>query len=276
VGSAWNGIQARHLVALDAVVSTGSFNRAARRLGYTQSAISHQIGALESIVGELLVTRPCARTHRVAPTDAGEVVLAEARAILCGLRAAEARVRAVQEGHAGTVRIALPPGFAARLLPTLAPLGSVTVVETDDCAELLADGSVDLAVGEEAGADACEAEPLLQDELLALGTGELAGSLAVLLTCRATRRLLAELESPQVVLTSDQASTLVEFARNGGTAILPASRLAPNTGLAARPLGFARELALLWPAARPPVGLTSAAADVCRTELACPALRRAG
>jgi len=32
----------------------------------------------------------------------------------------------------------------------------------------------------------------------------------------------------------------------------------------------------MWPAARPPVGLTNEAADICRTELARPALRRVG
>ena len=278
MASAWNGIQARHLAALDAVVSTGSFNRAARRLGYTQSAISHQIAALESIVGEALVSRPCARTQRVAPTPAGEVVLAEARAILCSLRAAEERVRSVRAGLAETVRVALPPHFAARLLPILARLGSARVVETDDCSEILADGSVDVAVGEAAGSDELVAEPLLRDELVAVGSGaELAGSpLGILPSCRATERLLAEVESPQVVLVSDDTSSLLSFARSGGIAILPTSRLEPDHARASRPVGFARDLALMWVAARPPTGLVAAAAEACREELGRPLLRRAG
>ncbi|MDF2705440.1 MAG: LysR family transcriptional regulator [Nonomuraea muscovyensis] len=69
------------------VARTGSFSAAAAHLGYTQSAISQQIAALETDLGlPLLHRRP------VTPTEAGTRLLEHAEPLLLRLRAARADV----------------------------------------------------------------------------------------------------------------------------------------------------------------------------------------
>ena len=54
----WPGLELRHLVALVAVADAGTISRAAEELGYTQSAVSQQIAALEKAVGSPVFDRP--------------------------------------------------------------------------------------------------------------------------------------------------------------------------------------------------------------------------
>ena len=59
----WLGLELRHLIALKAIAEHGTFGRAAKELGYTQSAISQQIATLERIVGQRLIDRPGGRSR---------------------------------------------------------------------------------------------------------------------------------------------------------------------------------------------------------------------
>ena len=114
----WAGLELRHLIALQAVANERSFGRAADQLGYTQSAVSHQIAALEALVGQRLVER--ARGQRsVALTEAGVLLAGHAGAIVSRLRAAQADYAAFAEGAAGSLRVGIYQSVGTRILPTL-------------------------------------------------------------------------------------------------------------------------------------------------------------
>jgi DNA-binding transcriptional LysR family regulator len=105
--SRWLGLQIRSLLALVAVAEEGSFVRAARRLGYSRSTISHQIAQLETAVGVSLLVRGSG-SRSVTVTPAGGIVVAHGRAVLRLLENAEAQVAAI--GRTGRKR-GLVPGL---------------------------------------------------------------------------------------------------------------------------------------------------------------------
>jgi DNA-binding transcriptional LysR family regulator len=110
------GVEIRHLAAFEAVVATGSFAAAGRRLGYSQPAISQQIATLERAAGMTLLERPGGR-RPVTPTDAGERLLRHARRAADAMRAAESDLRALAEGEAGTLRVGTFQSVGVRILP---------------------------------------------------------------------------------------------------------------------------------------------------------------
>jgi DNA-binding transcriptional LysR family regulator len=150
----WMGLELRHLIAIKAVAEEGSFGRAAKRLGYTQSAVSQQIAVLERIVGQRLVYRP-GGPKPISLTEAGQLLLTHADGITARLRAAQADLSALSAGDAGPLRIGTYQSVGARVLPTLLrsfrgewPKIDVSLVESTDDRELLAlieSGEVDLS-----------------------------------------------------------------------------------------------------------------------------------
>jgi len=110
-----------------AVVQTGSINRAAARLGYTPSAVSQHVSALQRETGLTLVEK---RGRGIAPTAAGVAVADRAAGILDQLADFENLADDLRSGRSGTLRIgcfmssnrAWMPGVAAALVrefPTL-------------------------------------------------------------------------------------------------------------------------------------------------------------
>src|SRR5919201_3158162 len=114
----WLGLELRHLIALKAVADEGSFGRAAKRLGYTQSAISQQIATLEKIVGQRLLERP-GGPKPVSLTEAGRLLLKHADAIAARVAAAQADLTALEDGEAGTLNVGVFQSVGQRILPEL-------------------------------------------------------------------------------------------------------------------------------------------------------------
>jgi len=95
-------MELRHLEVFVAVAEELSFTRASSRLHLVQSGVSSAIKALERDLGANLFDRD---RHRVLLTDAGQVLLPEARATLAAAQAARDAVSAAQGGLRGTVTV---------------------------------------------------------------------------------------------------------------------------------------------------------------------------
>jgi DNA-binding transcriptional LysR family regulator len=93
------------LAAFLAVAQERSFTRAARRLEVSPSALSHAIRRLEEQIGVRLLSRT---TRSVAPTEAGEQLLASLRPALGEIRGALDRISGLRERPAGRVRLLVP------------------------------------------------------------------------------------------------------------------------------------------------------------------------
>jgi DNA-binding transcriptional LysR family regulator len=106
------------LAAFAVVADERSFTRAAVRLGVSTSAVSHSIRALEDRLGVRLLART---TRNVAPTDAGERLLAQLRPALDEIEAALTEVGRLREKPAGTIRLFAPSvAIAMTVSPKLA------------------------------------------------------------------------------------------------------------------------------------------------------------
>ncbi|MFI8930166.1 LysR family transcriptional regulator [Streptomyces sp. NPDC053474] len=207
------------------VVRLASFSAAARTLGYTQSAVSQHIAALEQDLGTPLVTR-----RPVAPTRAGERLLDHAGPLLLRLDAARAEVLALAGApDEGLTLAAAPTALTPRTLRALPPTGvTLRVVDRALVPEAVATGAAQLGLVDGLAAPT---DPLRVPDVAPLttrGTGE--EPVCVVLPAghplarRAGLRLgdLADarwLDAPGAGLPLDQLR-----AATGGTGFRPALR----------------------------------------------------
>ncbi len=134
------------------VARRGSFTAAGQALGYTQSAVSRQVSALEQATGMQLFER---LPRGVRLSEAGQCLLGHAEAVLERMRAAQQELDALRDLDAGQLRLGAFDTADAALVPrALAafqvahPNVSVSLVEGVTRVQLgrLQNGEIDLAV----------------------------------------------------------------------------------------------------------------------------------
>lgn len=155
VCDAWGVIEVRRLRVLRALADHGTVTAAAEVLHLTPSAVSQQLAALETEVGQELLER---RGRRVAITSAGRLLLSHADAILIEVERAEDAMRLHANGATGQIRVAaFATAISLLVAPSLLRLrelspGLQLVVrdaEGHQCISQLLDGEVEIAVAVE-------------------------------------------------------------------------------------------------------------------------------
>lgn len=131
------------------VAETGSFARAAERMGLSKPSLSRRVARLERQLGARLLTRTA---RGAAPTEIGKAYYALASAVLADLEAARETVAEAVTQVAGPIRLTAPLSFGvAHLAPVLAEFAlehpKVALdVEFEDRTVDLDAGGYDLAV----------------------------------------------------------------------------------------------------------------------------------
>ncbi len=151
------------------------FSRAAARLHLAQSALSAQIRRLEDEVGGPLLLRS---TRQVMLTPAGEMLLAEGRAIVAAADGALGRAQALARGEHSSLSIAsLGPVPGALLAPLLSTFSGrhpqvridVRALEFSEMLSALRNGKADLAfLYAPLDEDDLEVTPLLAEPRMAV------------------------------------------------------------------------------------------------------------
>lgn len=140
------------LRVLDALFREGSATAAARRLGVTQSAVSHALGRLRDTVGDPLLVRS---GRGLVPTPRGEALREPVRHALGLLTEALTPATFTPRAATGTVTVACPDytgillgtGIARRLGAEAPGIELVLAAAVPDTVDTLASGRADLVIG---------------------------------------------------------------------------------------------------------------------------------
>ena len=168
-------LELRDLRMVAAIAASGSVTRAAGDLHRTQSAISHQLRAIEQRLGTPLFLRV---GKRMVVTAAGERVLAAARRVIEDIRATEEEVRRLGTRQAGVLRVCAQCNTGYHWLPPLVEIfrrrfPAVDVSLALECTlrplDALLEGKLEVAIVTQAVRhDQIRVRPLFEDEHAAI------------------------------------------------------------------------------------------------------------
>ncbi|MEU7401030.1 LysR substrate-binding domain-containing protein [Streptomyces sp. NPDC044948] len=106
----------RHLECFVAVAEESHFGRAAARLGMAQPPLSQRIRRLEQELGVRLFERT---SRQVTITEAGTLLLTEARELLARAESLRSAARRIRDGESGLLRAALSPDISGETVAAL-------------------------------------------------------------------------------------------------------------------------------------------------------------
>ena len=108
----------RQLRALLAIVDEGSFGRAAQHLGFTQSAVSQQVAALERAVGSPVFDR-MGGPKRSKLTPIGVVLVTHTRTVLAQILTAAEEIESLRAGTSGRLTVGTFQSVSVKVLPEI-------------------------------------------------------------------------------------------------------------------------------------------------------------
>ena len=256
-------LELRHLHALDAVAKTGTFGRAADLLGYTQSAISQQIAALERVVGEPVFDRP-GGPRPVELTPVGALLAGHARELLERVRVAAADVDRFRAGVIGRIDVGTFQSISVALLPSVLgrlsaerPQLEARLMESDDetyLAECVIGGDLDLSFLLNRSRPELEKVELFVDPFVAVAPPRAVGSGPVPIGDLADMPLIGQQQNAcqrliddglrergvvaDFVFRSNDNNAVINMVKAGmGTAVMPLLAVDPaDPAIAVRPL----------------------------------------
>ena len=168
----------RQLQDFLAVIEEGSIHAAARKIGFSQPAVTKSLRGLESELHAQLVRRT---NHGVVPTAAGRALYARARAAHAELRKAEEEIAQLGGSAAGSVVFGVGPVAALLVAPEAVarvhqehPAASIRIVEgfVDALLPMVRDETLDFAMGPRLDTQldpAFSFRPLYREEVAVVG-----------------------------------------------------------------------------------------------------------